>query len=502
MNVCIYTHILPRLEVQYLEEWIEHHMALGVDRFYIYDNGYMPDDNSVWVKGCEELPEDQSFKWKKKPNADYCEDLTDQQVHWKLMKIVKKYKGRVFRKDWSRDAQPDDYPRSQTTGYEDCTANNESDYWIHIDVDEFLVFKEHDTIQQFIRSYPKKVTAWRFTQRVFEERSPDKPVREIYKWGYELRDRSWKVMCISDIQQHGVHKTIPKYGESKKVPAEVACFFHYRGHPAGKGDPISHGLYQNSVFDKIDPEMKRYTRSVKKALCIYTCAKDQDKLDFFKNSWLYKQIVEDPTVTIFEVTAGHDKEEVGDGYIHLTCEEDYLGLSVKTYEMIRALHRKGPDFDIMIKLDSTTYIEAEEGHNRGYMNRISRMLLGKINYYNYGGFKMLAELRTLSPSIYREGWRSWAEEKEIENLDLSKKPRVGSYYVGKLYYLSRDVCAYIANNGEEDAHYFKKHLAGSEDSYIGRQFLLYKGGKRWYMHPPHKFFFDNVFRWRHNIIED
>ena len=38
MKVCLWTIILPRLEVSFLEEWIVHHLELGFDKIYIYDN--------------------------------------------------------------------------------------------------------------------------------------------------------------------------------------------------------------------------------------------------------------------------------------------------------------------------------------------------------------------------------------------------------------------------------------------------------------------------------
>ena len=42
MKISLYTLILPRLEVFFLEEWIEHNLKLGVDTIHIYDNGLTP----------------------------------------------------------------------------------------------------------------------------------------------------------------------------------------------------------------------------------------------------------------------------------------------------------------------------------------------------------------------------------------------------------------------------------------------------------------------------
>jgi hypothetical protein len=45
MKISIYSIILPRLEVFFLEEWIDHHLKFGVDHIYIYDAGLVAGTN-------------------------------------------------------------------------------------------------------------------------------------------------------------------------------------------------------------------------------------------------------------------------------------------------------------------------------------------------------------------------------------------------------------------------------------------------------------------------
>ena len=49
MKIKLHTLILPRLEVFFLEEWIEHNLQLGVDEIYIYENGLVSHDESDFI---------------------------------------------------------------------------------------------------------------------------------------------------------------------------------------------------------------------------------------------------------------------------------------------------------------------------------------------------------------------------------------------------------------------------------------------------------------------
>ena len=109
MKISIYTQILPRLEVFYLEEWIEHHLSLGVDEIYIYDNGFVSKDTSKWATLSEErqgtLTEDElaiknsEYCWSRKPFNDYFLDYSDDEIMNHLHDIVNSYEG-VILKSW------------------------------------------------------------------------------------------------------------------------------------------------------------------------------------------------------------------------------------------------------------------------------------------------------------------------------------------------------------------------------------------------------------------
>ena len=89
---------------------------------------------------------------------------------------------------------------------------------------------------------------------------------------------------------------------------------------------------------------------MKKLICIYTCEKDKKSLCNFKQTNLYKKLQNDTNTKILEVYAGSNKTQILENKLLLKCEEDYTGLSFKTFKMISKCV-KHFDFEVLIKID-------------------------------------------------------------------------------------------------------------------------------------------------------
>ena len=197
--VSIWTLILPRLEVFFLEEWIEHHLELGFDKIYIYDNKTSFEehittkhDGSVQYghPNIKKLKEsERGLKWDKKPEANYFEEYSDEEIYKKLHEVVDKFGDRVQLSNWRYGIETKDpYPLSQALGYKHCVENNKSDWWMTIDPDEYIMLYEYDSIKSLI-SYWSDNGKWfsiKLEQRIFDERVKNKSVRGIYNWAYDL----------------------------------------------------------------------------------------------------------------------------------------------------------------------------------------------------------------------------------------------------------------------------------------------------------------------------
>ena len=125
MKISLYTLILPRIELPFLEEWITHNLSLGVDKIFIYNNGYTSASTSASSR--------QKTRWSA---VDYNEHLSDVQIGVELNNIEERYNGKVQVRSWVYEKDHmDPHPTSQINGYKHCVENNSSDYWLHCDPD-------------------------------------------------------------------------------------------------------------------------------------------------------------------------------------------------------------------------------------------------------------------------------------------------------------------------------------------------------------------------------
>ncbi len=114
--------IMFKDEAPYLREWIEYHRMIGVDHFYLYDNNSSDNFESII--------------------AQYIKEDIVTLTHWP-------------------------HEHAQVRGYEDCIRRfqSESDWIGFIDVDEFLVPIEEESLVTFLDRFsrrPAVLVYWRF----------------------------------------------------------------------------------------------------------------------------------------------------------------------------------------------------------------------------------------------------------------------------------------------------------------------------------------------------
>jgi len=256
--------IMPRIEVFFLEEWIDHHLSLGFDKVLLYDNGVKSVDNSVWSEGARPLEDNESYKWTKKPDIPYFEEYSDLQIYDKLNEIVAKYEGTVELIPWAFGIDHErEYPFSQWDTIRDSVQRYTNAWFYFSDPDEYLVLRLHKTVHDLIEQHPT-VTAFQFGQRIFDSRKANTPVREIYNWGYD--NPMHKNLVYSDIDHDDedltVHVQNIRYGDYYRLPKSIGVYHHYRGDANVVGGTAIRTLGSEPVetvkFENVDYSMKNY----------------------------------------------------------------------------------------------------------------------------------------------------------------------------------------------------------------------------------------------------
>ena len=264
MKIAIWSIFLPRLEIYFLEEWIEHHMALGVSKFYLYSNGFYSHDNSKIGNATpyKVSNQEEGMVWSKKPLDDYNLDLSPGQILEKLESIEKKYKGAVEFKNWEASKanawslfhpkhprKPHEtfykpYPGSQFTGAAHVrrtfkellkifNKNYFPSHWLFIDIDEFIMLHSVDSLKELIlECAPKDCIV--FPEVLFKERVNKKPVREIFEYGYHPTSIFKSLVKNSNLQRFNPHVPALKDQNGEvTLSRKTAEVFHYRGMPWG-----------------------------------------------------------------------------------------------------------------------------------------------------------------------------------------------------------------------------------------------------------------------------
>tara|TARA_E500000178_G_C16978853_1_gene734735 strand:- start:762 stop:1529 length:768 start_codon:yes stop_codon:yes gene_type:complete len=201
-TIDIITLISPRLEFWYLEEWIEHHLSIGINKIYIYNNGFnlisnekSPCNQTSWWaqktfknKKCQgEI----SKTWDLKPKIDHFEDFSESQITKAISRVQDKYNNvNIIPWEYAKDHK-DKYPDSQYSALRDFLTKSQSDFFAFIDVDEYFVLPKSKSLQDLVcdiefdsLKIPQKAQPRRSREKVLSMPDSNQPLET--KWGKNI----------------------------------------------------------------------------------------------------------------------------------------------------------------------------------------------------------------------------------------------------------------------------------------------------------------------------
>lgn len=161
ITIDIITLIAPRLEFWYLEEWIEHHLSIGINKIYIYNNGFnlisepnSPSNVSSWKAQKtfknEKCKGEISKIWDLKPDLDYFQDFSESEIVEKIGELQDKYANvEIISWEYDKDHK-DKYPFSQYSALNDFLSKSQSDFFAFIDIDEYFILPQRKLLQDFV----------------------------------------------------------------------------------------------------------------------------------------------------------------------------------------------------------------------------------------------------------------------------------------------------------------------------------------------------------------
>lgn len=203
-SLAIMTVFILKENILFLEEWIQHHLNMGVDYFVLYDN------SKVQVQ--PKLSEGDKYVKPGKVNRhniNYGEVITDEKAQNEFNKLLDKYHDKIDIIPWEKKNDEGKIEYFQLEAYRDFISNyfRIFDYGLFIDMDEFMISRSGKSLKNITRSMKESsVTSLYFNSKLFSSRFNHigYPVKSINK-------------CISSDRNKDGHKSMVKLNAVKKI---------------------------------------------------------------------------------------------------------------------------------------------------------------------------------------------------------------------------------------------------------------------------------------------
>lgn len=252
-RIALVTIFLPRMEMDHLAEWIAYHKNIGINHFYIYNNGHIAHD-TIFKKGPA------GKVWQKKPEANYHLDLSDEEVDERIDAIIQEAGHRVSHIAWPGGPQGrGNYRTAQMAAVNEqlreLQQTQEVDWLAYIDIDELIV-PVNESLSGFLSRLGDDVAAVKISQKLFESRwqnGNSVPYAELTK-AYGVLDFNRKLIArVSHARRWlNSHQMNVLQGRILHVAPDRLRFHHFRGNEH-HGPPAPAGFGVNKYVKYKEP---------------------------------------------------------------------------------------------------------------------------------------------------------------------------------------------------------------------------------------------------------
>jgi hypothetical protein len=172
-RVALFTVFILREDILFLEEWLEHHLRLGVDRIFIYDNSKVQYNEVDGHQGTQPSPKDLKEGSISKYGVNFAELVDETTALTLFADIRKRFAEKLDVREWSPIGPDGRVHYGQIAAINDFVEKYryDFDYTLHLDCDEFLVSPRGLSIPNIIhRIECANRTCGLFSSRTFDSR--------------------------------------------------------------------------------------------------------------------------------------------------------------------------------------------------------------------------------------------------------------------------------------------------------------------------------------------
>ena len=233
MQIAIHTVFILKENILFLEEWVQYHILLGFNKFYLYDNSKVNKITGWDTRHSKTIV----FGKINKYNINYDEliKIDETQMYDCLKKICDKYKC-IEIIEWSPKDAGGRILYDQFGAHLDCfkkLQNDNIDWCAYIDMDEYIVMNNYDNIEIYLSSLKPEINSVRMGQRRFETRfyNLDKLVTDITKSEKKTiarHEANKNIFKVKNTKTPNIHSVSLICGRVHIPSINEICINHYK----------------------------------------------------------------------------------------------------------------------------------------------------------------------------------------------------------------------------------------------------------------------------------
>jgi hypothetical protein len=244
MKTYIQTVYIPRENILFIEEWLEYHSKLGIDEFYLYDNSGSTYKDFI---GNLELNGQNKNGWNVK---EITKNISNEDIYKMENTLFKKYN--VTKVIWQPIDKNNKITYGQNISINDFKEKVKFGFCAFIDMDEFIVFKNHNNIKDYIKdNYSNEYDGIKIYQKKHLSRWYKKDKVFNLPKVLDINTEKWAPKIIANIERIGdcSNNSIHDFLYNLKFDKENCWFNHYNHDENGHNWLLNNYIY-------LDPEWK------------------------------------------------------------------------------------------------------------------------------------------------------------------------------------------------------------------------------------------------------
>ena len=251
-SLAIMSVFILKENILFLEEWIQHHIGMGVDYFVLYDNSQTQKKDGE-TRYTNVVPGKVN-----KHNFNYDELISAEDANQLLKKILNEYRGKIEIVTWAKKDETGIIRFFQLEAFKHFCENyyKRFDFGLFIDMDEFMISRSSKNLKDIVKEMnTNKITSMYFNSKLFSSRfnhigTPIKSINFCLKEDRLNQGQKTLLKLSANTKIDNLHN-LKSLGVQSICNNDKMIFYHYCYVYNGPGTHLIEDKIATSYFKKL-----------------------------------------------------------------------------------------------------------------------------------------------------------------------------------------------------------------------------------------------------------